>query len=210
MTPVETIRGVAAPLMIANIDTEILIRIDRLLDEKDTELGPYCFEVWRFRPDGSEDPEFILNQPPWRDANILLAGANFACGSSREHAVKALMDMGIQAVIAPSFGSIFYNNCFQNGLLPIQLDEKIVEQFAQEALHNPTAEFDISLRDRLVRLPDGMTSIAFEIDELRRQNLLQGLDDLSLIQEYIPEIDRFQEKDAKLRPWVYLQRENAV
>jgi len=210
MTPVETIRGVAAPLMIANIDTEILIRIDRLLDEKDTELGPYCFEVWRFRPDGSEDPEFILNQPPWRDANILLAGANFACGSSREHAVKALMDMGIQAVIAPSFGSIFYNNCFQNGLLPIQLDEKFVVQFAQEALHNPTAEFDISLRDRLVRLPDGMTSIAFEIDELRRQNLLQGLDDLSLIQEYIPEIDRFQEKDAKLRPWVYLQRENAV
>ncbi len=209
MNPVETIRGVAAPLMIANIDTEILIRIDRLLDEKDTELGPYCFEVWRFRPDGSEDPEFILNQPPWRDAKILLAGANFACGSSREHAVKALMNMGIQAVIAPSFGSIFYNNCFQNGLLPIQLNEKIVEEFAQQALRSPAAEFTISLRDGFVRPPEGNSDIAFKIDELRRQNLLQGLDDFTLIQEHIPEIDRFQEADAKLRPWVYLKRQNA-
>jgi len=204
MTPFQHLTGIAAPLMVPNIDTDILIRIDRLMDNEQDKLGPYCFEQWRYRADGTEDPDFVLNQPPWRDAPILIAGSNFGCGSSREHAVTALMGRGIGCVIASSFGGIFYNNCFQNGVLPIQLSEDIVEELASEAQVNPSGEFNISLPDCTVTPPGSTEGIPFKIDALRRQGLLKGADDLSLILEHTAAIKAFQQADAAIRPWVYL------
>jgi len=206
MTPFDTLTGVAAPLMIQNIDTEVLIRIDRLMDNDKDKLGAYCFEQWRYRADGSEDPDFVLNQTPWREAPILITGANFACGSSREHAVTSLLGRGIRCVIAPSFGGIFYNNCFQNGLLPIQLSEDIVEKLAKEARSNPSGEFNISLPDCTVTPPGSTEGIPFKIDALHRNCLLKGTDALSIILEYKTAIKAFQQTDAVNRPWVYLNR----
>src|SRR5581483_5845068 len=126
------LEGAAAPLMRTNINTDIIIRIERLRDFEGSQLGPYAFESWRYKRDGSEDPAFVLNKPPYREAKILIAGDNFACGSSREAAVWALQAFGIRAVIAPSFGPIFYSNCFQNGVLPVVLPARIVEELAAE------------------------------------------------------------------------------
>ena len=126
------LEGIAAPLLRPNINTDIIIRIERLRDFEGAKLGPYCFESWRYRRDGSEDPAFILNRPPYRGARIMIAGENFACGSSREAAVWALKAFGIRCVMAPSFGSIFFNNCFQNGVLPVVVPAKVVEELASE------------------------------------------------------------------------------
>lgn len=202
MTPFTTVRGRAAPLMAQNVDTDIIIRIQRLTDLERDELGPYAFESWRYRPDGSENPDFLLNQTPWRGAPILLAGPNFGCGSSREGAVWALAGTGVRCVIAPSFGGIFYNNCFQNALLPVRLPAETVEEFAETARARPDGEFEVDLTRKMVTAPDG-TEVAFDLDEMRRQGLLQGLDDLGLTLERLPEIAAFQRADAQRRPWIY-------
>ena len=202
MTPLTTISGPAAPLMAENVNTDIIIRIERLsLLERD-ELGPHAFEAWRFDTDGAPDPDFILNQPAWANAPILLAGANFGCGSSREGAVWALNCLGIRAIIAPSFGAIFASNCYQNGTLPVVLPAETVAAFAEIARAQPDAPFTVDLNRKVVVPPNG-APVPFEIDELRRQSLLTGLDDIGLTTQRLAEITAFQTADAKTRPWVH-------
>jgi 3-isopropylmalate/(R)-2-methylmalate dehydratase small subunit len=202
MTPLTTIFGAAIPLMASNVNTDVIIRIERLSLLKRDALGPYAFEAWRNRPDGTPDPDFILNQPEWQNAPILLAGTNFGCGSSREGAVWALNCLGIRAVIAPSFGTIFASNCYQNGTLPITLPAQTVEEFAEIARTQPDAPFTIDL-NRMVVVPPNGAPIAFEIDELRHQSLLTGLDDIGLTTQRLSEIAAFQASDRQRRPWVH-------
>ena len=202
MTPLTSISGPAAPLMAENVNTDVIIRIERLsLLERD-QLGPYAFEAWRNRADGTADPDFTLNQSAWQNAPILLAGANFGCGSSREGAVWALNCLGIRAVIAPSFGAIFANNCYQNATLPVVLPAETVEAFAEIARAQPDAPFTVDLNRKVVVPPNG-APVPFEVDELRRQSLLTGLDDIGLTTQRLAEIGMFQATDAKIRPWVY-------
>jgi 3-isopropylmalate/(R)-2-methylmalate dehydratase small subunit len=198
-----SVSGPAAPLMAANVNTDVIIRIERLSDFERDELEPYAFEAWRYREDGSEAPDFVLNQGPWRGAPILLAGPNFGCGSSREGAVWALNCIGVRAVIAPSFGGIFRNNCYQNGTLPVVLPAETVEAFAEIARAQPDAPFTVDLERQVVVPPNG-TPVPFEIDGLRRQGLLKGLDDLGLTAERLSEIAEFQERDHAARPWVWI------
>jgi 3-isopropylmalate/(R)-2-methylmalate dehydratase small subunit len=202
MTPLSTVFGPAAPLMAANVNTDVIVRIERLMLVERDQLGPHAFEAWRYDADGAPDPDFILNQPAWANAPILLAGANFGCGSSREGAVWALDCIGVQAIIAPSFGAIFANNCYQNGMLPVVLPAETVESFAEIARAQPGAPFTVDLERRVVVPPNG-SPVPFEIDELRRQSLLSGLDDIGLTTRRLDEIAAFQATDQKTRPWVY-------
>ena len=202
MQPFTTLHSVAAPLMAQNVDTDIIIRIEALANLERRELGPHAFAAWRYLPDGSENPDFVMNQAPWRGAPIILAGPNFGCGSSREAAVWALAGMGVRCVIAPSFGNIFYNNCFQNGVLPVALPRETVEQFAEIARAQPEAPFTVDLERKVVVPPNGRP-IPFDLDELRRQGLLHGLDDLGLTLKRTAEIDSFQQRDRAARPWIY-------
>jgi 3-isopropylmalate/(R)-2-methylmalate dehydratase small subunit len=202
MTPLTTISGPAAPLMAQNVNTDIIIRIERLSLLKRDELGPHAFEAWRYNADGTPDPDFVLNKAAWANAPILLAGVNFGCGSSREGAIWALNCIGIRAIIAPSFGAIFANNCYQNGTLPVVLPAETVEAFAKIALAQPDAPFTIDLNRKVVVPPNG-TPIPFQIDELRRQSLLTGLDDIGMTTQRLAEIAAFQITDHAARPWVY-------
>lgn len=204
MDPLSTVSGPAAPLMEANVNTDVIIRIERLSDFPQDELEPYAFEAWRFDEGGAEVPDFVLNKAPWRGAPILLAGPNFGCGSSREGAVHALNCIGVRVVIAPSFGGIFRNNCYQNGTLPVVLPEETVAAFAEIARTQPDAPFTVDLERQVVVPPNG-APVPFEIDGLRRAALLKGLDDLGLTAERMPEIAAFQEKDRTVRPWVWLE-----
>ena len=204
MEPLNEIEGPAAPLMEANINTDVIIRIERLSDYDRDELEPYAFEAWRFDVDGNEIADFPLNVPAWRGAPILLAGPNFGCGSSREGAVWALNCIGVRVVIAPSFGGIFRNNCYQNGTLPIVLPEDTVEAFAEIARQQPDAPFRVDLERQVVVPPNG-APVPFEIDGLRKQGLLKGLDDLGLTGERLPDIAAFQERDRVHRPWVWFK-----
>lgn len=204
MEPLNEIEGPAAPLMDANVNTDVIIRIERLSDYDRDELEPYAFEAWRFDADGNEVPEFPLNAPAWRGAPILLAGPNFGCGSSREGAVWALNCIGVRVVIASSFGGIFRNNCFQNGTLPIVLPEETVQAFAEIARQQPDAPFRVDLQRQVVVPPNG-APVSFEIDGLRKQGLLKGLDDLGITGERISEIANYQERDRTARPWVWFE-----
>jgi len=210
MKPFTVVTGPAAPLMVQNVDTDIMIRIERLMDLDDSELGPYCFEVWRYHEDGSENSDFVLNQKPWRDAPILLAGSNFGCGSSREGAVTALVAMGVRTVIAPSFGGIFFNNCLQNGILPIQLPDEVVEFLAETARTNPNTPFEVNLNTKQIIPPCSSEPVSFDLDEKSRLGLLLGLDDLGLTLERNAEITNFQKEDEIRRPWVYLTGVNST
>ena len=205
MTPLTTVCGPAAPLMAANVDTDVIIRIERLSDLDRDALGPYAFEAWRYDDEGRERPDFVLNQAPWRGAPILLAGPNFGCGSSREGAVWALNGAGIRVVIAPSFGGIFRNNCYQNATLPLVLPAATVEAFAAIAREQPEAPFTVDLERQVVVPPNG-APVPFEIDALRRRALLKGVDDLGLTAEYAPRIAEYQESDRAARPWVWLEQ----
>jgi 3-isopropylmalate/(R)-2-methylmalate dehydratase small subunit len=194
------ISGPAAPLMRTNIDTDVIIRIERLAaSSSKEELGRHAFEALRYRGDGSEEPEFVCNKPAFRGAPILLAGPNFGCGSSREGAVWALMGMGISCVIAPSFGDIFYNNCLQNGMLAIVLPEAEVFALAEEAAAG--APFTVDLERCVIEYPDGSAS-AFPIDAQRRNSLLAGLDEIGLALRD-DHIRQWQERDRMARPWVW-------
>jgi len=186
--------------MRANIDTDVIIRIERLTTIPREQLGRYAFEALRYRTDGSEDPDFVLNQAAFRAAPILIAGANFGCGSSREGAVWALMAAGLRCVIAESFGDIFYNNCFQNGLLPVVLPSEAINH-----LVDLTAQGEVLTVDLVGRSISTSKSgaVSFEIDAARRKTLLEGLDDISLTLARKAEIVEWQSKDRVARSWVW-------
>ena len=203
MQPFTTLTGPAAPLLRANIDTDAIIRVERLVGTARASMGSYAFEMWRRRPDGSEDPDFVLNRKEFRGAPILLAGPNFGCGSSREGAVWALVGMGVRAVIAPSFSDIFRDNAFQNGLLPVELDEAAVRAIAAQVEAAPgDARVTVDLERAVVVAPDG-TVHPFTVDPARREALLAGLDDLGLTLRAGAAIAAWQRADRALRPWVW-------
>jgi 3-isopropylmalate/(R)-2-methylmalate dehydratase small subunit len=200
------LEGVAAPLMRQNVDTDVVIRIERLVNLPKEELGPYCFESIRYLPDGAENPDFVGNQAAYRGAPILLARENFGCGSSREGAVWALMGMGVKAVIAPSFGDIFFNNCFQNGVLPVALPLAEVELLAEETRAAPgNARVTVDLERQVVVSPRGR-EIPFELDPRRRHAMLNGLDDIGVTLTYKDRIEAWQAKDRTERPWVWFSQ----
>ncbi len=203
MEKVTVVKGVAVPLMRQNVDTDVIIPMDKMLMGDRDSLGQFAFHAWRRRADGTHDPDFVLNREAYRDARILLAGANFGCGSSREPAVWAILGMGIRCVIAPSFGAIFFDNCFANALLPVVLPADRVAAFAEQAAANPGAVFSVDLQRCRVTAPDG-EEVAFAVDRRRREALLQGLDEITLTLRREPEIAAFQAADRKRRPWVYL------
>ncbi|MEN0105568.1 MAG: 3-isopropylmalate dehydratase small subunit [Pseudomonas sp.] len=194
-----TINGLAAPLLRPNIDTDVIIRIERLTTVTNDKLAPYAFEAIRYLADGSDDPEFLPGQPPFIGAPILLAGENFGCGSSRESAVWALQAMGIRCVIAPSFGTIFYSNCFQNGVLPITLPMAQLQQL--EALALTHASFTVDLQRQVIEV--NAVPMAFEIDPLRRSMLLEGLDEVGVTLFDDAQIRAWQLADQQQRPWVW-------
>lgn len=195
------LKAVAAPLMLANVDTDLIIRMERLSRLDRDELGPWAFESLRYLSDGSENPQFLLNQPPWRGAGILLAAENFGCGSSRETAVWALQGMGVRCIIAPSFGDIFYANCFQNGMLPLRLPAAEVEALAAEARLGGKP-ISVDLQACQVLAASGR-AIRFDIEPGRREALLQGLDAIGMTLRYAPDIAEFQARDRMQRPWLY-------
>jgi len=195
--------SLAAPLQRANIDTDIIIPMDRYLTAEREEMHAYAFETLRFLPNGAENPDFILNQTAFRGAKILVTGANFGCGSSRESAVWALHGLGIRCIIAPSFGNIFYNNCFQNGLLPITLNEPEFTQLLDQVDAAHARPFEINLERQQINSPDG-EALAFDIDERRQTQLLQGLDDIGATLTRLTDIKTHRQNDERNRPWIYM------
>ena len=194
-----TLTGVAAPLPIINVDTDMIIPKQYLKTIKRTGLGTGLFAEMRYRDDGSENPNFVLNQPAYRKAQVLVAGDNFGCGSSREHAPWALLDFGIRCVISTSFADIFFNNCFQNGILPIKVSPEDLEKLFDDADRGANATLTIDLANQEIRGPDG-GSIRFDIDSHRKHCLLNGLDDIGLTLEKATAIDAYEKKLAE-RPW---------
>jgi 3-isopropylmalate/(R)-2-methylmalate dehydratase small subunit len=196
-----TLEGVAAPLRIINVDTDMIIPKQYLKTIKRTGLGTGLFSEMRYKDDGSENPDFVLNKPAYRQAKILVAGDNFGCGSSREHAPWALMDFGIRCVISTSFADIFYNNCFKNGILPIKVSPEELEKLFDDADRGANATLTIDLAAQEIRGPDGGT-IHFDIDAHRKHCLLNGLDDIGLTLEKNEKIVGFEKKAAETRPWL--------
>lgn len=192
--------GVAAPLPIINIDTDMIIPKDYLKTIKRTGLGKGLFAEMRFNEDGSENPDFVLNKPAYRNAQILVAGDNFGCGSSREHAPWALLDFGIRCVISTSFADIFYNNCFKNGILPIKVSQEDLDKLMDDASRGANATLSIDLEGMTISGPDG-GSISFELDEFKRHCMLNGLDDIGLTMEKSDNISVFEKKASANRPW---------
>ncbi|MDX5592052.1 3-isopropylmalate dehydratase small subunit [Pseudovibrio sp. SPO723] len=192
--------GVAAPLPLVNIDTDMIIPKQFLKTIKRTGLGTALFHEMRTHEDGSENAEFVLNKPGYREAQILVAGDNFGCGSSREHAPWALLDFGIRVVISTSFADIFYNNCFKNGILPIVVSEAALEKLLDDANRGANATLTVDLEVQKIHGPDG-GEISFEIDEFRKHCLLNGLDDIGLTLEKTAHIDAHEEEKAKTHPW---------
>ena len=198
-----TVAGPAAPMLTPNVDTDVIIPIQRLVGSGRTGLGPYAFERLRYLKDGSDNPDFVLNRPQYRGSPILLAGPNFGCGSSREGAVWALMGMGFRAVLAPSFGDIFHNNCFQNGMLPIVLPEDAIQRIAAETEAAQGARHTtVDLARQVVVTPEG-AEIPFTIDARKRDALLEGLDDIALTLRLKQAITAWQQADRAARPWAW-------
>jgi 3-isopropylmalate/(R)-2-methylmalate dehydratase small subunit len=196
-----TLTGVAAPLPIINIDTDMIIPKDYLKTIKRTGLGKGLFAEMRYKDDGSDNPDFVLNKAAWKDASILVAGDNFGCGSSREHAPWALIDYGISCVISTSFADIFYNNCFNNGILPVVVSESDLEKLMDDAARGANATLTIDLEAQTIKGPDGGT-ITFEIDPARKHKMLNGLDDIGLTMERGSQISGFENAVAATRPWI--------
>jgi len=195
MEKFSSLTSVAAPMPQKNVDTDLIIRVERCTGTPRNQLGDYAFEMIRFLKDGSPDPAFVLNQPRYRGARILVCGEFFGTGSSREMAVWALAGMGIRCLIAPSFGQIFYGNCLQNGLLPIVLPAATVDKLMEAASSGP---FTIDLESQTVN-----GAIPFEISPRRRRMLLEGLDELGLTMAMEPKIAAFEAADRARRPWIY-------
>src|SRR3954469_5045039 len=195
-----TLEGVAAPLKIINVDTDMIIPKQYLKTIKRTGLGKGLFSEQRYNDDGSENPDFILNKPAYRNAKVLLAGDNFGCGSSREHAPWALLDFGIRCVISTSFGDIFYNNCFKNGILPIRVTQDDLDKLFDDAERGANATLTIDLASQEIRGPDGGT-VKFEIDAFRKHCLINGLDDIGLTMEKKASIDSYEARAKQERAW---------
>jgi len=194
-------RGVAAPLNMINIDTDKLIPKQFLKTIKRTGLGKQLFNEIRFNADGSENEDFVLNKPAYREASILVAGDNFGCGSSREHAPWALLDYGVKCVISTSFADIFFNNCFKNGILPIVVSKEELDQLMDDADNGANSILDIDLENQQIGRPNGET-INFEIDEFRKHCLINGLDDIGLTMQKQSNIDNFEKKREAEKPWI--------
>lgn len=191
--------GVAAPLNMANVDTDKIIPARFLKTIKRTGLGEHLFANMRYEDDGAEKPDFVLNQSKYRHAEILVAGGNFGCGSSREHAPWALLDFGIRCVIAPSFADIFHGNCFKNGILPVVLPVEICEQLTADAALGMNARITVDLARQVVERPDGQ-EIHFEVDAFRKHCLLNGLDDIGLTLEHVAAIDVYETNEPDWMP----------
>ena len=192
--------GVAAPLPIVNIDTDMIIPKQYLKTIQRTGLGKGLFSEMRYNEDGSENPDFVLNQPAYRKAQILVAEDNFGCGSSREHAPWALLDYGIRCVISTSFADIFYNNCFKNGILPIKVSKEDLAKLMDDAERGANATLTVDLESQEIRGPDGGV-VKFDIDAFRKHCLIEGLDDIGLTMVKADKISSFEKQDASARPW---------
>ena len=195
------ISGIAAPMPMINIDTDMIIPKQFLKTIKRTGLGVNLFDEMRYDDDGQELPDFVLNKPAYREAEILVTGDNFGCGSSREHAPWAINDFGIRCVIAPSFADIFYNNCFKNGILPIALPKEQVDLLMVEAQKGANARIEVDLEKQTVTTSEGDV-LAFEVDAFKKHCLLEGLDDIGLTMEKVAPIDTFEASASAARPWV--------
>jgi 3-isopropylmalate/(R)-2-methylmalate dehydratase small subunit len=195
-----TLRGVAAPLPMVNVDTDMIIPKQFLKTIKRTGLKEGLFYEMRWTADGQKK-DFILDQPAYQDAKILVAGPNFGCGSSREHAPWALLDFGIRCVIAESFADIFYNNCFKNGILPIRMPKEIIDKLMDDASRGSNAIIEVDLEKQEIKGPDGGT-VHFDIDPFRKHLLLNGLDDIGLTMEKSSDIDAFEKKQKEAQPWL--------
>jgi 3-isopropylmalate/(R)-2-methylmalate dehydratase small subunit len=196
-----TLTGVAAPLSMRNVDTDMIIPKQFLKTILRTGLGKSLFYEMRYDEAGKEIADFVLNRPAYRKATILVTGENFGCGSSREHAPWALLDFGIRCIVAPDFADIFYNNCFQNGILPIKLPQADVDKLMDDASRGSNATVTIDLESQEIRGPDGGV-IKFDIDPFRKHCLLNGLDNIGLTLEKQQAIDTFEEKAHIARPWL--------
>ena len=196
-----TLSGVAAPFPLINVDTDMIIPKQFLKTIKRTGLGKALFHELRFDEKGQEKPEFVLNKPAYRKAQILVTGDNFGCGSSREHAPWALLDFGIRCVISTSFADIFYNNCFKNGILPIVVSPENLKKLMDDAERGANATISIDLAAQEIRGPDG-GMIHFDIDSFRKHCLMNGLDDIGLTMEKQSDIDKFERSQAERRPWL--------
>ncbi len=201
MQKFDKLTGVAAPLNILNIDTDMIIPKQFLKTIKRSGLGKNLFDEMRYGADGSEKADFVLNKEPYRAAEILVAGDNFGCGSSREHAPWALLDFGVRCVISTSFADIFYNNCFKNGILPIVVSADDRDALMADAADTENPELSIDLTNQTIRRPNGGT-VSFDIDPFRKKCLLEGLDDIGLTMEKRGDIDRFEENREKEMPWL--------
>ena len=201
MEKFDKLSGIAAPMPLVNIDTDMIIPKQFLKTIKRTGLGVNLFDEMRYTQDGAEIPEFVLNKPQYRDAQILVAGDNFGCGSSREHAPWAIADFGIRCIISTSFADIFYNNCFKNGILPVVLSKEQVDLLMKDAEKGANARIEIDLVAQTITSSDGEV-ITFEVDAFRKHCLLNGLDDIGLTMEKAASIDTFEANAAQLRPWV--------
>ena len=196
-----TLRGVAAPLPMVNVDTDMIVPKQFLKTIKRTGLGKAAFYDLRYDENGRERPDFVLNQPAYRDAKILIAGENFGCGSSREHAPWAILDLGIRCIIAPSFADIFYGNCFKNGILPIKLPQEIVDKLMDDASRGENAVITVDLEKQEITGPDGGV-VHFDIDPFRKHCLLNGLDDIGITLERADKIAAYEEKRRLSQPWL--------
>ena len=200
MDKFETFSGIAAPMPLVNIDTDMIIPKQFLKTIKRSGLGVHAFDEMRYDDDGNEIPVFVLNQAAYREASILIAGDNFGCGSSREHAPWALSDFGIKVVVSTSFADIFFNNCFKNGMLPIVLPQEQVDLLMRDAEKGANARVEVNLEEQTIISSDGDV-IKFDIDPFRKHCLLNGLDDIGLTLEKAASIDSFEAKAGAARPW---------
>ncbi len=201
MEKFNTLRGVAAPMPMVNIDTDMIIPKNFLKTIKRTGLKDGLFYEMRWTADGQKK-DFILDQPAYKDAKVIVAGPNFGCGSSREHAPWALLDFGIRCIISEGFADIFYNNCFKNGILPIKMPKEIIDKLMDDASRGSNAVLEIDLEKQEIKGPDGGT-VHFEIDPFRKKCLLEGLDDIGLTLEKKSDIDDFEKKQRAAQPWLH-------
>ena len=203
MQAFQSVTGPAIPLMMANVDTDVIIPIQRLVGTGREGLGPHAFERLRYRADGSDNPDFVANREPYRGSPIMLAAENFGCGSSREGAVWALMGMGVRCVIAPSFGDIFFANCFQNGLLPVRLPFEVIRRIAEETEASPgNARTTVDLARQVVITPRG-EEIPFGVDARKKEAMLHGLDDIALTLKHAEAIAAWRDRDRASRAWAW-------
>ncbi len=196
-----TLHGIAAPLPLINVDTDMIIPKQFLKTIKREGLGVNLFDEMRYDDDGREKPDFVLNRPAYRDAEILIAGENFGCGSSREHAPWAIKDFGIRCIVAPSYADIFFNNCFKNGILPVVLPPEQVDRLMDEAGKGSNARLTVDLENQEITTPSG-EKIPFDVDPFRKHCLIEGLDDIGLTLERASAIESFEAEAAQSRPWV--------